>query len=74
MPEMEIRDSQSHTQSKILGYLLKTLKENDTCNSDPTEHVVSETRLVFYAAYMWIGNDSCLHDESNKKAHFFRFY
>lgn len=68
VPETAIRDSQSHTQSKILGYLLKALKETDTSYSDHIEDAVSETRLVSDAACMGIGNDSCLHDESNKKA------
>lgn len=68
VPEMAIRDSQPHTQSKTLGHLLKTLNETDTSNSDHTELAVSETRLVSDAACMGIGNDSCLHDELNKKA------
>lgn len=68
VPGMEIRDSQSHTQSKILGCPLNTLKETDTSNSDHTEQAVSETRLFSDAACTGIGNDSCLHDESNKKA------
>jgi len=66
--EMAISDSQSHTQSKIMGCPLNTLNEIDTFNSDHTEYAVSETKLVFDAACMGIANDLRLHDESNKKA------
>lgn len=69
VPGMALRDSQSHTQSKILGCPLNALKETDTSNSDHTEHAVPETSLDSDAACMRIGNDSRLLDESNKKAH-----
>lgn len=66
---MTLRNSQSHTQSKILGCPLNGMKETDTSNSDHTEHAVSETSLDSDAACMSIGNDLRLLDDSNEKAH-----
>ena len=69
--EMETRDSKSHMQSKILEYLLKTLKETGTCINGHIRHVGLENRLIFYVSFMGIGNESFLHMNQTRRLNIF---